>query len=79
MAEYVEIHDPTTFESNIGKKVQKCHVWKKKDKPYRKKFKSGLYENTVKGVVIHPLLNLPAYIFEEDDSYVECRRCKVID
>lgn len=52
---------------NIGDKVIKS----KSDKP----FKSGNKINTVKGIINHPELNIPAYIFEEDDSYVECRRC----
>lgn len=43
-----------------------------------KPFKSGLKENTVKGIIAHPILNIPAFIFEEDDSYVECRRCKLV-
>jgi hypothetical protein len=34
--------------------------------------------NTVKGVIDHPILNIPAFTFHEDDSYVECRRCIVV-
>lgn len=45
----------------------------------KKKFKSGLYQNTVKGIMNHPILNIPAYVFEEDDSYVECRRCRPVE
>ena len=52
---------------NVGKKV-----WKKTS---RKPFKSGNLFNTVKSIINHPQLNIPAYTFEEDDSYVECRRC----
>lgn len=44
----------------------------------QKQFKSGLLINTVKDVTTHSILNIPAYAFEEDDSYVECRRCKII-
>lgn len=40
---------------------------RKKKKP----FKSGLLVNTVKGVINHPILNIPAYTFYEDDSFVE--------
>lgn len=47
---------------------------RKKKKP----FKSGLMINTVKGVIDHPILNIPAFTFHEDDSYVECRRCIVV-
>ena len=46
-------------------------VCKKSGKP----FKSGIKENAVRGIVNHPELNLPAFVFEEDDSYVECRKC----
>ena len=54
----------------IGKKVQKVSP---------KKFKSGSKINTVKGVVMHPILkNLKAFTFEEDDSIVECRRCREV-
>jgi len=58
------------YEENIEKQVTKF----KSGKP----FKSGFQTNTVKAVINHPILNIPAYTFEEDDSYVECRRCKVI-
>ena len=63
------------YRSNIGKRVTKCGT-----KPnYKvKPFKSGLKTNTVKDVITHPILNIPAYTFEEDSSYVECRRCKPI-
>jgi len=43
-----------------------------------KPFKSGLKVNTVRGVIDHPILLIPAFVFMEDDSYVECRRCGVI-
>jgi hypothetical protein len=49
----------------IGSKVRK------KKKP----FKSGLLVNTVKGVINHPVLKIPAYTFYEDDSFVECWIC----
>jgi len=59
------------YEANIGRRVHK---------PISKKpFKSGLLINVVKGVINHPILNIPAYVFEEDDSYVECRRCALVD
>lgn len=59
------------YEKNVGKRVCKD----KSDKP----FKSGFKVNTVKGVIDHPILHVPAYTFEEDDSYVECRRCEVVN
>jgi len=40
-----------------------------------KPFKSGNKHNTVKNVVIHPILGVPAFSFFEDDSIVECSRC----
>jgi len=54
-------------------------VQARKGSPNKKKFKSGLYQNTVKGIINHPILDIPAYTFEEDDSFVECRRCKPIE
>lgn len=69
--------DMDEFKVNIGKKVEKCSITDKN--PIRKKFKSGLYQNTIKGVMLHPYLYIPAYTFEEDESYVECRRCNLIE
>lgn len=65
------------YTANIGKRVQKCaisHRGSHKVKP----FKSGQKINTVKAVIDHPILHVPAYTFVEDDSYVECRRCCVV-
>jgi hypothetical protein len=59
---------------NIGEKV--CKTSKNNTEP--KPFKSGLKINTIKGVINHPILNIPAYTFYEDDSYVEVRRCKIV-
>lgn len=53
----------------IGKQVRK------KNKP----FKSGNLINTVKGIIEHPILKIESFTFEEDDSYVECRRCILTD
>ncbi|MNO10710.1 hypothetical protein D3C76_02680 [compost metagenome] len=55
------------MENMIGKKVVKHS---------RKPFKSKSVINTVKGVIEHPILNIPAYTFAEDDSFVEVRKCK---
>lgn len=57
---------------NVGKKV--CKTSHKK-----RPFLSGLRVNTIKGVINHPILNVPAYTFNEDDSYVEVRRCIILD
>jgi len=64
------------YTKNIGKQVSKCSITDKEQKC--KPFKSGFKKNTVKDVITHPILNVPAYIFEEDESYVECRRCKLV-
>jgi len=60
-------------KKNIGKPVCKCSV---RDRTInRKPFKSGQLINTIKDVVKHPVLNVFAYTFKEDESIVECRRC----
>lgn len=64
------------YTKNIGYRVIKHHP--SDGKLSQNKFKSGLYVNTVKGVINHPQLNMPAYTFEEDETYVECRRCKLM-
>ena len=64
---------------NIGKKVTKTSPTGKNGDRVPKPFKSTFKVNTVKDVIIHPILNIPAYTFEEDESYVECRRCVVIE
>lgn len=43
-----------------------------------KPFKGGGKVNTIVGVIVHPILGIPAYVFAEDDSYVECRRCDIV-
>ncbi len=58
------------FESMIGQQVHKL----RSGKP----FKSGNKVNTVKGIINHPQLNIPAFTFFEDDSYVECRKCEIV-
>ena len=49
-------------------------IGKKGFKTSGKPFKSKQLVNTVKGVITHPILGIPAFTFEEDDSFVECRR-----
>jgi len=71
-------YQPESFyEYHIGEKVAKHSITEKKVS--KKKFKSGSLVNTIKGVITHPELGIPAYTFEEDDSYVECRRCKILN
>ena len=64
---------------NIGKQDSKTSPTGKNGDRVPKPFKSTFKVNTVKDVIIHPILNIPAYTFEEDESYVECRRCVVIE
>lgn len=58
------------YEQMIGQRVTK-----KRGGRMPKPFKSKLTVNTVKDIINHPILNIPAFTFEEDDSFVECRRC----
>ena len=58
-----------SLNDNIGKKC-----YKKSGKPFKSKSKV----NTIKGIITHPNLDFFCYTFEEDDSYVECRRCIVL-
>lgn len=58
------------YEDYVGKQCKK-----KSPKP----FKSGDKINTIKGIINHPHLNVPAYVFYEDDSCVECRRIQILD
>lgn len=62
----IPITDP---ESCIGKRVRKGS-----DRPFKSTFKI----NTVKGVMLHPTLGVPCFTFEEDESYVEVRRCELV-
>lgn len=72
--------DVEKLEQNIGKKCKKRPLDDKNIGKYKlKPFKSGNKVNTIKGVIKHPNLEgLMAYTFEEDESYVECRRCEII-
>ena len=62
---------PVKDNIKVGDKVAKLESGKP--------FKSGNKWNTVKEIINHPLLNIPAFTFIEDDSYVECRRCYKFD
>jgi len=73
-------YSPESFyEYNIGEKVAKTSNKKGVRIFNRKTFKSASRVNTIKGVIIHPELGRPAYTFEEDDSYVECFKCKILN
>lgn len=65
------INEAEHYEDLIGKCVVKAHRIGVK----AKKFKSGRHVNTVKGIIDHPILHVPAYTFLEDDSYVACKYC----
>lgn len=52
----------------IGMKVKKLSG---------KPFKSRNKVNTVKGIINHPELKRPCFIFEEDESCVEILRCLI--
>ena len=65
------------YDMNIGKKVSKGSIGRKEKNG--KPFKSGRLVNTVKDVVMHDFMDVPAYTFEEDDTQVECRRCIVVE
>lgn len=66
------IPDPREeFKEWVGRKVHKTS----KDGNEPKPFKSGRKINTVKEIIEHPILHVPAFTFEEDESFVECRRC----
>lgn len=65
------------MNDSFGKKVRKRSGNNNQKQP--KPFKSGLILNTVKGLINHPQLNVPAFTFEEDDSYVACKDCVVME
>jgi hypothetical protein len=66
------------YEGYVGRKCTKKSI--NGDIRYNPKpFKSGAKTNTIKGIINHPHLNVPAYVFYEDDSYVECRRVEILD
>ena len=62
------------YTSFIGKQVSK-----KPNGQNSKPFKSGSKINTVKGIIEHPQLKVPAFTFVEDDSYVNCSRCHLVE
>lgn len=72
-----ELAETLNDETEWTKAQQK--VGRKVAKDSGKPFKSGLKQNTVKTVVPHPVLNIPAFTFVEDDSMVECRQCHLCD
>jgi len=70
--------DLKNFEDHINLQCLKLRFTRQKKRVKHGKFKSGLYVNTIRDVIMHPILGIPAYVFFEDDTYVECRRCLVL-
>ena len=62
-------------EEYIGKKCKKSRIRGATPKP----FKSGSSVNTIKGIIINPHTSKDAFIFEEDDSCVNCDTIIIID
>jgi len=59
------------YEQWIGRRVRKRSV---------RPFKSGQRSNTVKGIIEHPILKgKPAFTFNEDDSFVGCDVCRLVE
>lgn len=67
------------MEDYIGNIGSRC-IKKSKEGTVPKPFQSGFKTNTISGVIKHPIMEKEfAYTFLEDDSYVEVRRCIIID
>lgn len=81
---YINIADlprgPTSLRHSeymlwIGARVQKKRRKGKQPKP----FKSGSKINTVRGLILHPILGVEAFTFHQDESYVACHSCELVD
>jgi hypothetical protein len=57
------------FKYVIGQRVRKISSGKP--------FKSGNKVNTVIGIIKHPRIDVLAFTFAEDDSYVACHICEL--
>ena len=64
-------------ELAIYEQLLGCKVYKKRRTSEPKPFKSGQKINTVKSITVHPITGYPAFSFHEDESVVECFRCKL--
>ncbi|HET8686473.1 MAG TPA: hypothetical protein VFM18_07390 [Methanosarcina sp.] len=65
--------DKDDWSTWVGQKV-----YKKRGGRTPKPFKSGLRFNTVHSIGVHPKLGKPTFLFEEDESYVLCRKCDLV-
>lgn len=63
------------WHAMVGQKVWKNPKTTTKFEP--KPFKSGRKVNTVKAVVVHEQTGQPGFLFEEDESCVQCFRCSL--
>jgi hypothetical protein len=72
-----ELPEGIDYTTWIGKLVSKRNCSGEGSQP--KPFKSGSKVNTVAGIIEHPQQNCPAFTFFEDDSYVACHSCFLID
>lgn len=57
----------------------KCKKVSRPKKSQPKPFKSGSKVNTIKGLVINPNTQQPAFTFVEDESYMDCRSVILLD
>jgi hypothetical protein len=73
----VKLSEFDISKSLIGRLVRKTSG--RNNTKQSKPFKSGMKYNTIKDIVLHPILKVPAYSFEEDDSIVECSNCILKD
>lgn len=63
----------------IGKKCRKARYNKAGDLLSPKPFKSRKQVNVIKDVITHPVLQIPSFTFEDDDSFVEARRIIILE
>jgi hypothetical protein len=63
------------WEKMIGQQVWKNPKTTSKFEP--KPFKSGNKINTVRGTIRHPITQQLSFLFEEDNTFVECSRCSI--
>jgi len=69
------VHPSVDYTLWVGKKVTKSGL---RSNTTPKPFKSKLQANTVKEVTVSPYTGKPGFLFEEDDSIVDCHVCKLV-
>ena len=75
---------PAKSPQNLEKMIALEAVWptwvgKAVVKKSRNPFKSGEKIGTVKGITTNPFTNRMAFTFNEDDSFVECMKCHLVE